>query len=83
MTALVLDGAAIARRVLSELAPRIAALERGGVRPGLATIVVGNNVASRAYVRNKARACAEVGVHAEVHELDADCGETALMGKVE
>jgi methylenetetrahydrofolate dehydrogenase (NADP+) / methenyltetrahydrofolate cyclohydrolase len=83
MTARVLDGAAIARKVLAELAPRIAALERGGVRPGLATVLVGNNVASRAYVRNKVRACAEVGVHAEVHELDADCGEAALMAKVE
>jgi methylenetetrahydrofolate dehydrogenase (NADP+)/methenyltetrahydrofolate cyclohydrolase len=83
MTALVLDGAAIARNVLSELTPRIAALERAGVRPGLATVLVGNNAASRAYVRNKVRACADVGVHAEVHELDADCGEAALMAHVE
>jgi len=83
MTALVLDGAAIARKVLSELAPRIAALARDGVRPGLATVLVGNNAASSAYVRNKVRACAEVGVHAEVHELDADRGEAALMAHVQ
>jgi methylenetetrahydrofolate dehydrogenase (NADP+)/methenyltetrahydrofolate cyclohydrolase len=82
MTALVLDGAAIAREVLSELKPRVAVLERKCIRPGLATVLVGNNVASLAYVRNKVRACAEVGVHAEVHELDIDCGEAAIMAEV-
>jgi methylenetetrahydrofolate dehydrogenase (NADP+)/methenyltetrahydrofolate cyclohydrolase len=82
MTALVLDGAAIAREVLSELKPRVAVLERKRIRPGLATVLVGTNAASLAYVRNKLRACSEVGVHAEVHELAVDCGEGALIAKV-
>ena len=83
MTARILDGAAMAREVLDALAPRVAALARRSVKPGLATIVVGDNPASRVYVRNKLRACAEVGVHAELHELPADCGEAAILGKVE
>jgi methylenetetrahydrofolate dehydrogenase (NADP+)/methenyltetrahydrofolate cyclohydrolase len=83
MTAFVLDGAAIAHEVLAELKPRIAALEQRAIRPGLATVVVGNNAASRTYVRNKVRACMEVGVHAEVHELDVHCGENAVIDKVD
>ncbi|MGZ5091422.1 MAG: bifunctional 5,10-methylenetetrahydrofolate dehydrogenase/5,10-methenyltetrahydrofolate cyclohydrolase [Burkholderiales bacterium] len=82
MTALVLDGAAIAREVLSELKLRVAVLERKRIRPGLATVLVGSNAASLAYVRNKVRACSEVGVHAEVHELAVDCGQGALIAKV-
>jgi methylenetetrahydrofolate dehydrogenase (NADP+) / methenyltetrahydrofolate cyclohydrolase len=62
MTALVLDGAAMAREVLDELRPRVEALVRRGVTPGLATVIVGDNPASRVYVRNKIKACAEVGV---------------------
>lgn len=82
MTALVLDGAAIAQDVFSELKPRVAALKAAGAPPGLATVLVGDNPASRVYVRNKAHACAEVGLHAEVHELPADCSESRLMAQV-
>lgn len=82
MTASVLDGAAIAQSVFTDLQKRVAALRSTGIRPGLATVVVGDNPASRVYVRNKMRACAEVGLHAEVHELSADCSEDELMAKV-
>lgn len=82
MTALVLDGAAIAQDVFSDLQTRVAALKAAGVQPGLATVLVGDNAASRVYVRNKARACAEVGLHAEVHELAADCSESRLMAQI-
>ncbi len=83
MTARVLDGAAMAREVFSELQPRIAALARHGVRPGLGTVLVGENPASRAYIRNKVRACAEVGLHAEIHELAPDSSEAAVLAKVD
>jgi methylenetetrahydrofolate dehydrogenase (NADP+)/methenyltetrahydrofolate cyclohydrolase len=82
MTAAVLDGAAIARSVFSELAPRIAALAARGIKPGLATVLVGDSPASQVYVRNKIRACAEAGVHGEDHALPADCSEEALLAKV-
>ena len=82
MTALVLDGAVYARRVFTDLAPRVAALKEAGVQPGLATVLVGDEPASRAYVRNKERACAEVGLHAEVHRLETDCSEAELIAQV-
>ena len=83
MTARVLDGAALAHDVFADLKKRVIALERRGVRPGLATVLVGQNSASAVYVRNKLRACAEVGVHAEVHELMSDCSEAAVLEKVD
>jgi len=82
MTALVLDGAAMARDVFAELKPRVALLAKRGVTPGLATVIVGENAASRVYVRNKMKACAEVGLHAELHELAADAAESTVLAKV-
>jgi methylenetetrahydrofolate dehydrogenase (NADP+) / methenyltetrahydrofolate cyclohydrolase len=83
MMAHVLDGAAMARDVLEELKPRVDALARRGVVPGLATILVGDNPASRVYVRGKLKACAEVGLHAELHELPAKASESALLARIE
>ena len=83
MTAAVLDGAAMAREILSLLRPRVEALGRQGVQPGLATVLVGDHPASRVYVRNKIRACASAGLHSEVHELPADCSQAALLDKVD
>src|SRR3954469_7548605 len=75
MAARVLDGAAMSAEVLAALQPRVKSLAARGVQPGLATVLVGDNAASRAYVRNKLRTCAETGLHAELHELSAAAGE--------
>jgi methylenetetrahydrofolate dehydrogenase (NADP+)/methenyltetrahydrofolate cyclohydrolase len=83
MTATVLDGAAIARQVLSDLGSRVAALRAAGVQPGLATVLVGDSPASQVYVRNKQRACEEVGLHAQVRALGADCSESELLAEVQ
>jgi methylenetetrahydrofolate dehydrogenase (NADP+)/methenyltetrahydrofolate cyclohydrolase len=83
MTAQVLDGAAMARDVFAGLTPRVAALAQRGVTPGLATVLVGDSSASRVYVRNKIKACSEVGLHGELHELAADASEAAVLAKVE
>jgi methylenetetrahydrofolate dehydrogenase (NADP+)/methenyltetrahydrofolate cyclohydrolase len=82
MTARILDGTAIARGVYAQLGARIAELQDAGVRPGLAAVQVGNDPASKVYVTRKARACSEVGLHSEVHELDADCTQEALADKI-
>ena len=50
----------------------MAALAQQGRRPGLAVVLVGDNPASRIYVRNKVKACAETGIHSELYELPAD-----------
>lgn len=79
MPALILDGVAIARHVYASLKPRIAALMQCGVQPGLAAVQIGDNAASRLYVRNKVRACTEIGLYSEIHQLDAGCTETAAL----
>lgn len=83
MTALVLDGAAMARDILAGLKPRVGRLAKRGIVPGLATVIVGDSAASRVYVRNKLKACVEVGLHSELHELHVDATEAAVLEKVE
>lgn len=62
MTAITLDGVATASAVKSELTSRIAELRAHGVVPGLGTLLVGDDPASRSYVAGKHRDCAEVGI---------------------
>lgn len=62
MTAQVLDGVATAAAVKAEIAERVAALRERGVVPGLGTLLVGDDPASRSYVAGKHRDCAEVGI---------------------
>lgn len=79
MAAIVLDGAAAAREVYAGLKERVAKLTRANVRPGLAAVLVGDNPASRIYIRNKVRACTEAGVHSEVHALPATTSPGELV----
>lgn len=62
MTARVLDGTAIRERIYAELRKEIAELRAAGVRPGLAAVVVGDDPASKIYVRNKIAACEQLGL---------------------
>ena len=82
MTAVV-DGAAIARQVREELRPRMAALKARGVVPGLVAVLVGDNPASVAYVRGKARASEESGIAATTLRLPATIGQAELLAEVE
>jgi methylenetetrahydrofolate dehydrogenase (NADP+)/methenyltetrahydrofolate cyclohydrolase len=79
MTAKIIDGLAIARKVRVGIAERTRALKAGGVLPALTMIVVGQNPASAVYVRNKVRACSEVGIKSEVVRFPADVGEEELL----
>ena len=83
MTAKIIDGNAVARQVRGEWKKRVDALKAHGVTPGLAVVIVGDNPASRLYVRNKVKACAEVGLHSETHEFPADAGEAAIVQRIE
>ena len=62
MTARILDGKATAKAVKAELAQRVAALAERGIRPGLGTVLVGEDPGSHAYVAGKHRDCSEVGI---------------------
>lgn len=79
----VIDGVAAAREVYAQLRERVAALGRAHVRPTLAAVLVGDNAASRIYLRNKARACEESGVRSELHELPGDCPPRTLLDTIE
>jgi len=81
--AAVLDGAATAREIYAGLKERITALGKAGVRPGLAAIQVGDDPASKVYLRNKVRACDEAGIYSEVHQIDARCTEERLIAEVD
>ena len=82
MSAKIIDGNAVARHVRGEWKKRVDALKAGGVTPGLAVIIVGDSPASRDYVRNKVRACAEVGLHSETHEFPATVAEQAILTRI-
>ena len=82
MTARLIDGKAHAAALRGELKATASALIAGGVRPGLAVVVVGDNPASRAYVRSKVKACEEVGVVSELHEFATQTPESALIDRL-
>ena len=69
----------MARAIRAGLKQRVQALAARGVRPGLAAILIGDNPASEVYVRTKTRACAEAGVHSELHRFGAGCTEREVI----
>ncbi len=79
----IIDGKSIAQQVRGEIRAEVQKLEAEGVRPGLAVVIVGEDSASKVYVRNKIKACAEVGFYSENYELPEDTGEEELLALIE
>ncbi len=78
-----IDGRAVAATALAEIREEIAEILAAGRRPpGLAVVLVGEDPASRAYVRNKAKTCAELGLRSVKHELPAETSQAALLDLV-
>ena len=83
MTASIIDGKAIAAEVRTEVAQGVEKLlAEGGPRPGLATVLVGDNPASHTYVKAKRKACAEAGIESFGHELAATATQAEVEGLV-
>ncbi|NKY39152.1 MULTISPECIES: bifunctional methylenetetrahydrofolate dehydrogenase/methenyltetrahydrofolate cyclohydrolase [Cellulomonas] len=82
MTAQILDGKATAARIKGELAERVAALATRGIRPGLGTLLVGDDPGSRWYVEGKHRDCAEVGIASIREDLPADATQEDIEAAV-
>lgn len=79
----IIDGKGTAQAVRAELREEIAARCKDGLRaPGLAVILVGDNPASQVYVRNKERACGEVGIVSLPYRLPADTSQDALLALI-
>jgi len=79
MTAKLIDGAALSRHLRAEVAARAAHLPHP---PGLAVILVGDDPASAVYVRNKVKACAEVGLHSVLEQYAATLPEDELLARI-
>ncbi len=80
MTAQILDGKAIAHDIREKIKRRVAALRaQTGIAPALSVILVGQNPASRLYVRNKIRACEEAGIRSALHEFPADVDAATVI----
>jgi methylenetetrahydrofolate dehydrogenase (NADP+)/methenyltetrahydrofolate cyclohydrolase len=78
-----IDGRAIAEKVYIDLRREIAELKAKDVTPGLAVVLVGDDPASRAYVRSKDKMCRELGLHSLKLELPASTTQTELLDRVE
>ena len=74
-----IDGKAIAARVLAQCKDDSVRLTAGGRAPGLAVVLVGDDPASRAYVGSKERTCLQLGFHSVKHELPADTTQADLL----
>lgn len=72
MTAQIIDGKLLAQKLRSDWKLRADRLNALGIAPGLAVVIVGDNPASQVYVRNKIKACREIGIRSEEHALPAD-----------
>lgn len=83
VSARIIDGKAVAARICEELKAKVATLTAAGKQPGLAVIIVGNNPASRVYVNNKKKKCAELGIYSEEHALAESVTEAELLGLID
>jgi len=82
MSARLIDGKALAQQIRQEVKETVARWQEEGLAPGLAVILVGDDAASATYVRNKEKACQEVGIHSFVHRLPAATSEQELLSLI-
>ncbi len=79
MSAILLDGKQVAQRAIADLAPRVQALRSRGIHPKLTVVRVGDDPASKVYIRAKIRACEQAGVLGDELELPASTAQSAVL----
>ena len=82
MTAVILDGKAVAQAIKAELALEVIELKKKGITPGLGTLLVGDDPGSHSYVAGKHRDCSEVGVHSVRIDLPANAKEADVRAAI-
>ena len=82
MTAKIIDGNELSRLIRADFKSEVEALKTRDIVPGLAVVIVGDDPASHVYVRNKVKACANVGMHSELHAMPAETTQSALLAKI-
>jgi methylenetetrahydrofolate dehydrogenase (NADP+) / methenyltetrahydrofolate cyclohydrolase len=84
VTAKIIDGIAVSRYIRAECRSRVETLQvKSGIKPGLAVILVGSNPASLLYVRNKLKACAEIGIRSYRFDFPATVDQAAVVQQIE
>ena len=78
----ILSGKEVSARVKEEIRVRAEKLAKDGTTPGLAVVIVGNDSASKVYVANKEKACADLGFYSEKHALPEDTTEAELLSLI-
>lgn len=78
-----IDGKAIAQKIHNESRETVMVLKQQGITPGLAVVLVGDDPASRAYVRSKDKMSHDLGLHSEKYELPASTSQAELIALVE
>ncbi len=82
MSARMIDGKELARKMREALRAKVETMKEAGNLPGLAVIIVGEDPASRVYVRNKEKASIDAGIHSEVISFPADATEAEVLAKI-
>ncbi|MGP1580644.1 MAG: tetrahydrofolate dehydrogenase/cyclohydrolase catalytic domain-containing protein, partial [Wolinella sp.] len=77
-----LDGKALAAEIEGQITEEVRSLAHRGITPGLAVILVGNDPASQAYVRMKAKACKRAGIYSITHEMPENTTESQLLNAI-
>ncbi len=77
-----IDGTAIGQQIQTEVAVEVGRMKAGGIQPGLAVVLVGDDPASQVYVRGKVRTCEALGMHSEKIELPADSSTQDVLAVV-
>lgn len=83
MTATIISGKQVSDEIRGGIATVVKELAGQGVVPGLAVVLVGEDPASQVYVRNKEKACHDLGYYSEVHRLDAQISQDELLALVD
>lgn len=82
MVAKIIDGKKIAFEIKEEILQEVKLLKQNGIIPGLAVIIIGEDEASKLYVKNKEKACKDVGMYSEKYSLPEDVAELEVLNLI-
>src|SRR5690625_5696508 len=83
VTAEIIDGKMLSNELKTNMKDEVISLKNSGITPHLTVILVGDNPASRSYVKGKEKACAETGISSNLIELREDITEEKLLNEIE
>lgn len=79
----IINGKEISAKIRAEIAEEVIEMKKRGIHPGLAVVIVGEDPASKVYVRNKKRACEDAGIYSEEYALPEDTTESELLSLID